>query len=173
MPKKNSNYSAEEFEQDLQELKNMIESTSEVKETSYHKGGASPDKKRHYVLTELNGKTVDFGTAETSIKSSPSSAARKILKSIAHEKGLFGNNKLKLGSVTFSIRETTQGSKKKIYGPYKGEYQKYTAEELKKAKAEGREYHMKPVIELSKSKKNKVNNKSNNKVNNLKGGSKK
>ena len=36
--------------------------------------------------------------------------------------------------VKFSIQEYTQGSSKKVYGPYVGHFHKYTAAELKKAK---------------------------------------
>jgi hypothetical protein len=157
-------YTAEHFKSDLEELQNMMGSNKI--------GGAnSNDEYRHFKLVQLNGKEVNFGTAEIKMGKSPNTAARKILKSIAHEKGLMGNNKLKLGSVTFIIQETTRGYKThgKQYGPYVGKYQKYTAEEMKKAKAKGREYHMKPVVTLKKNGKNtKNNNKKNNNM--MKGG---
>jgi hypothetical protein len=167
MPKQNK-YTSKDFEKDLKELENMINGAKVggaeddmMEAEPIMDGGASGKRMRHFVLSELNGRSVKFGTAEIGEKKSPSAAARKILKSIAHEKNLYGNDKLKLGKVTFSIRETTQWRKiKKIYGPYVGEYKKYTAEEMKKAKAFEREYHMKPVVTLKKS-------------NNMKGGSKK
>ena len=61
-------------------------------------------------------------------------------------------NKLKLGSVTYHIQETTRGSKThgKIYGPYVGKYQKYTAEEMKKAERSGQKFSMKPVVSKAK-----------------------
>jgi hypothetical protein len=157
-------YTAEHFKSDLEELQNMMESKN---------GGAMNDQKRHFKLVQLNGKEVNFGTAEIKMGKSPNTAARKILKSIAHEKGLMGNNKLKLGSVTFIIQETTRGYKThgKQYGPYVGKYQKYTAAEMKKAKASGREYHMKPVVTLKKHNKSNENKKNNKNVkNNMKGG---
>ena len=132
----------------------------------YQEGGKSSEAKRHFKLVKLNGKDAHFvATADIALKASPGSAAKKILKSIAHEKKLFGNDKLKLGSVTFVIYETTRGSKNKTYGPYVGKYQKYTPAELKLAKEKDAarlkknpksviiERHMKPVVVLNKSNK--------------------
>ena len=52
--------------------------------------------------------------------------------------------------VKFCIQEYTQGSSKKVYGPYVGHYHKYTAAELKKAMtADGKvKFTMKPVVKL-------------------------
>ena len=74
-----------------------------------------------------------------------------MLKSIAHEHNLKGNNKLKI-KVVFSIQETTQGSSKKVFGPYSGKYHKYTDAEMKKATASGIKFRMKPVVKLYKGK---------------------
>ena len=73
--------------------------------------------------------------------------------------------------VKFCIQEYTQGSSKKVYGPYVGHFHKYTAAELKKAAtAKGKvKFTMKPVVKLNKNSKpmnKKVNNTSNNKSNN-------
>ena len=38
-----------------------------------------------------------------------------------------------MSKVKFCIQEYTQGSSKKVYGPYVGHFHKYTAAELKKA----------------------------------------
>ena len=51
---------------------------------------------------------------------------------------------------TFIIKETTQGSNKKMFGPYSGKYVKYTPEEAKKATASGISFKMKPVVSLHK-----------------------
>ena len=48
--------------------------------------------------------------------------------------------------ITFSIRETTKDSKKKIFGPYHGHYIKYTPLEMKKASAAGITFTMKPIV---------------------------
>jgi hypothetical protein len=62
-------------------------------------------------------------------------------------------NKLNL-KAKFVIQETTRGSAHKMYGPYHGKYVKYTAEEMKKAKASKGKvtFTMKPVVKLHKHK---------------------
>lgn len=68
--------------------------------------------------------------------SSPSSAARKATSKLCSE-----NKKLK---VNFCLRETTQGSKKKVYGPYEGKIEKLKEPiELK-----GRIVRYKPIVRL-------------------------
>lgn len=135
--------------------------------------GGKTEGDRHFRVVEVGGKSVSLGGVSISDKASPGDAARKLLKSIAHDKGLEKMKKLNMGKVKFHIQEYTQGSKKKVYGPYEGYYRKYTAEELKKAKtAKGKvKFTMKPVVKLNKNAKkmNKVNNVNNvNKVNNIK-----
>ena len=134
----------------------------------FHGGKAEGD--RHFRVVKLNGKEVEIGGVSITTKASPGDAARKLLSSIAHEKGLKKNKKLELGKVKFSIQEYTQGSKKKEYGPYEGHFHKYTAEELKKAKtAKGKQvFTMRPMVKLNKNsksmnmvKKNKMNNSNN------------
>lgn len=70
----------------------------------------SSDSKRHF--------TVVMGNKEHGlyISSTPSSAAKKAVTKLC------GSNKSK--KVEFHIREITQGSKKKVYGPYVGYIQK-------------------------------------------------
>jgi len=48
--------------------------------------------------------------------------------------------------VEFSLREITQGSKKKTYGPYKGHMEKLS----KPIELKGRTINYKPVAKLSK-----------------------
>jgi len=128
--------------------------------------GGKSEGDRHFRVVKLNGKEVEIGGVSITTKASPGDAARKLLSSIAHEKGLKKNKKLELGKVKFSIQEYTQGSKKKEYGPYEGYFHKYTAEELKKAKtAKGKQvFTMRPMVKLNKSgknmnmEKNKMNN---------------
>jgi len=93
----------------------------------------------------------------------------KLLTSIAHEKGLEKMNKLKLGTVHFSIQEYTRGSKGKVYGPYKGYFHEYTAAEkkaavIKTSNGKYQSFKMKAVVKLMKKTNNKkTNNKTNNK----------
>ena len=107
---------------------------------------------RHFRVVQLDGKKVEFGGVSITSKASPGSAARKLLTSIAHEKGLKKNKKASMPKVKFCIQEYTQGSSKKVYGPYVGHFHKYTAAELKKAKtAKGKiKFTMKPVVKLAK-----------------------
>jgi hypothetical protein len=89
------------------------------------------DSKRHF--------TVVMGNKEHGlyISSTPSSAARKAVTKLC------AANKSK--KVEFSIREITQGSKKKTYGPYEGYIEKLKEPiELK-----GRVIRYKPVAKLS------------------------
>lgn len=107
---------------------------------------------RHFRVVELEGKKVEIGGVSISSKASPGNAARKLLTSIAHHKGLKKNKKPSMGKVKFCIQEYTQGSSKKVYGPYVGHFHKYTGAELKKAMtAEGKvKFTMKPVVKLAK-----------------------
>jgi len=91
----------------------------------------SSDSKRHF--------TVVIGDKENGlyISSSPSSAAKKAVTKLCT------SNKSK--KVEFHIREITQGSKKKTYGPYTGYIEKLKEPiELK-----GRVIRYKPVAKLS------------------------
>jgi hypothetical protein len=105
---------------------------------------------RHFKIIEVNGKAVKYDNS-ASIKEhqTPLNAAKKLLKSICLQKGLKGMKKLEC-NVTFIIKETTQGSNKKMFGPYSGKYVKYTPEEAKKATASGISFKMKPVVNLHK-----------------------
>jgi len=142
------------------------------------KGGFTKNDERHFKVIEVNGKPVDFGIANIRGDRTPLSAARKLLKSIAKHFKVYGNNRFNF-RVTFKIYETTQGSKHKQYGPYQGRYHRYSPEEMKKAKAAGQTFRMKPVVKLikgkstnetqkggKKDKENKKNKKNNNRKNN-------
>ena len=95
-----------------------------------HFGGK--DSKRHFTVV-MEGK--EHGLY---VSSTPSSAAKKAVTKLC------SSNKSK--KVEFSIREITQGSKKKTYGPYEGHIEKLKVPiELK-----GRVIKYKPVARLSK-----------------------
>ena len=78
-----------------------------------HIGGAETE--RHFRVVELANKKVAIGGVSITNKGSPSDAARKLLTSIAHEKGLKKMKKLDLGKIKFKIQEYTRGSKNKVY----------------------------------------------------------
>jgi len=65
---------------------------------------------RTFKIVQINNKAVNRGRYTTN--SSPSSVAKKVFSR------LYSEMKTKLK--TFMIKETTQGSSKKVYGPYKG-----------------------------------------------------
>ena len=91
---------------------------------------SSSDSKRHFTVV-MGGK--EHGLY---VSSTPSSAARKAVTKLC------AANKSK--KVEFSIREITQGSKKKTYGPYSGSIEKLKEPiELK-----GRVIKYKPVAKL-------------------------
>ena len=92
---------------------------------------SSSSTKRHFTVVMENKEHGLY------VSSSPSSAARKAVSKLC------ASNKSK--KVEFSIREITQGSKKKTYGPYSGYIEKLKEPiELK-----GRVIKYKPVAKLS------------------------
>ena len=99
-----------------------------VKKSSKTK--SSSTSKRHF--------TVVIGTKEHGlyVSSSPSSAARKAVSKLCGKK----NGK----KVEFSLREITQGSKKKTYGPYLGHVEKLA----KPIQLKGRLVERMPVARL-------------------------
>jgi len=95
-------------------------------------------KKRHFTVVYNN--LVGGGSSQQGlyISSNPSLSAKKIVSKLC------ANNKNK--KVEFSIRETTRGSNKKIYGPYIGYMKKLD----KPVKFEGYIIRYKPVSKLKK-----------------------
>ena len=92
------------------------------------------DSKRHFTVV-MGGK--EHGLY---VSSTPSSAAKKAVTKLCTA------NKSK--KVEFHIREITQGSKKKTYGPYEG----YIEKLKEPIKLKGREIKYKPVAKLSEKK---------------------
>ena len=89
------------------------------------------DSKRHFTVV-MGGK--EHGLY---VSSTPSSAAKKAVTKLC------AANKSK--KVEFEIREITQGSKKKTYGPYSG----YIEKIKEPIELEGRVIKYKPVAKLS------------------------
>jgi hypothetical protein len=157
-------YTQKQFEQDLNQLEKLISKggnknsynddsdEDSYDEESYQQGGAKDyaGSYRNFKIVELNGKAVKYdSSAAIKENQTPLNAAKKLLKSICLQMGLKGMKKLECHA-TYVIQETTRGSKKKMFGPYKGKYSKYTPEEAKKATASGISFKMKPVVKLHK-----------------------
>ena len=169
-------YNQKQFEKDLKELERIMNKNNHHKNNNHH-GGKDDSKERHFKVVELDGQVVDFG--RISIRKvtkggkpgpGPIAAAKKALRSICDHLGMSGDKKLKV-NVKFMIKEITQDSDKKIYGPYRGHYKKYSEKEIKEKKnATGRTYEMEPVVKLvhSKNHNKKHNNKNHNKKHNNK-----
>ena len=100
-----------------------------------HIGGKSAKKSSSSTKRNF---TVVIGNKEHGlyVSSSPSSAARKAVSKLCATD--------KKRKVQFSIREITQGSKKKTYGPYLGEIEKLA----KPIELKGRVIKYKPVAKL-------------------------
>jgi hypothetical protein len=154
---KKNMYTQKQFEKDLSQLEKLISkggSSSIQQEDSQDAqyGGAKEytGSYRNFKVVEVNGKAVKYDSG-ASIKDhqTPLNAAKKLLKSICLQMGLKGMKKLDC-NVTYVIQETTRGSKKKMFGPYKGKYAKYSPNEAKKATASGISFKMKPVVKLHK-----------------------
>jgi hypothetical protein len=126
------------------------------KEKKHHKkdrkGGRTKTAKdckgtfRHFKIVEVDGKPMTFGRIQ-GCDLLPSTAAVRAFKSACHklEKK---NEKCK---VTFFIKETTNGSKKKIFGPYEGTRVKLSKPKMiEKVGKDGKkvkyEVHYKPVV---------------------------
>lgn len=140
-------YTNKKFESDLLKLESFIQENGEV-------GGVK--KYRHFKLIEADKKELNVGYVKISENASPLSAAKKLFKSLCHHRKLSGDDKLKCHS-TFTIQETTQDSRKKIYGPYRGHWKKLTAKEREEAGRAGIQFTMRSVVKLvnSKTKKDK------------------
>lgn len=131
---------------------------------SSQKGGAKKEytgSYRHFTLNEVDGKSVDIGTADIKEHQTPLNAAKKLYNSYCRSKGIKSNERNKI-SISFTIRETTRGHSK-VYGPYKGKFVKYDKPLMVKLKTGKIIKHVgKADVKLNKSKKM-----------NMKGGSKK
>ncbi len=144
-------YTKKNFEADILKLENFINESKDMSE-----GGVK--KYRHFKLIEADKKELNVGYVKISENASPLSAAKKLFKSLCHHRKLNGENKLKCHS-TFTIQETTQDSRKKIYGPYKGHWKKLTAKEQEEAGRAGIQFTMRSVVHLVNSKPKKTTKK--------------
>ena len=84
---------------------------------------------RHFKIVEVDGKAMTFGRIQ-GCDLLPSNAAVRAYRSICDKMNM-KNDKCK---ARFYIKETTSGSKKKVYGPYKGERVKLSKPKVIKVK---------------------------------------
>ena len=153
-------------------------SEEESSHLNSHYGGGEEDDmdetKRYFKIVELNGQPVDFGRLGVRKITKamhgnpggkpgpgPLGAARKALTSITEHLGM--TDKPFKVNVEFMIKETTRGSKGKVFGPYKGYFREYTAAEKKAAfvktpsgKKQG--FTKEAIVKLIKKKNNKKKN---------------
>ena len=130
---KKSKYTEKQFKLDLQELNNLIENYNSKK------GGGAKGETRFFKLHSLkiNGKKHDLGDYRGRYKSDVSDSGKTDASPLQAATRAYGglsskSNKFKIkvkDSIEFEIIETTQGSSKKVYGPYVG-----TTETLPKSK---------------------------------------
>ena len=124
------------------------------KKSSQKKGGAKKEYTgplRHFTLNEVDGKSVDIGTADIKEHQNPLSAAKKLYSSYCRSKGIKSNERNKV-TISFTIRETTRGHSK-VYGPYKGKFIKYDKPLMVKYGSKVVKRVGKPDVRLNKSKK--------------------
>ena len=121
-------YTRDSFKQDLDKLHKMLNNKSQTaggKPKKAKKTTKKPAKKvvskvakksdsdkRYFKVVEVNGRKHEMGRYSGNM---PHQAAKKAVTRICTAKKMSKDN----CSFTFSIQETTQGSDKKIYGPYK------------------------------------------------------
>ena len=100
-------YTRAHFNKDLKELSSLIRGFKQT-------GGKSDSDTRWFTVVEVNRKACRFGRYKGD---SPLMGATKAVSRICDKKNITAPK----CKITFSIQETTRGSAKKIYGPYKGE----------------------------------------------------
>ena len=113
-------YTRDKFQTDLKNLHALLNKKNVNKKTS-QKGGVKSKKSakkstdsetRHFKVVEVNGRKHEMGRYSGKV---PQQAAKKAVTRICTAKKMSKDN----CSITFSIQEMSQGSDKKIYGPYK------------------------------------------------------
>lgn len=110
------------FASELKQLENLLTRLNKMEEKNNTRDGGARKKvvrraannkdMRHFVLVEVNGRHVqDRGVYSINRESgSPRSAASKAFTQLCEKRRMKGQCEIR-----FAIRETTQGSKKKVY----------------------------------------------------------
>lgn len=101
-------YTTNQFEKDLAELERLINGFNG---TSHH-GGASSEH-RHFKVVEVDGKPHVMGRYKAGKDGNPKEAAKKAFKQICIK--WYGRKNEKKCHRTFGIKETTRGSKHKVF----------------------------------------------------------
>ena len=134
-------YTRKDFKKDLRELAMLIEGFKVSKKSSRSIKGGKPkpkkssDDKRHFKVVEVQGKPRVFGR----YSGTPMQAATKAVPKICDKLRV----KKEKCHIKFSIQETTQGSKHKVYGPYKAHIKKNPKSQWVTVKLKGAK---KPVV---------------------------
>jgi hypothetical protein len=140
-------YTTEKFENDLKQLSGMIEGfysnnqeggkkpnqkskkkLKQKKKTHLKKGGAA---KRWYKVVNVNGNPYQYYRRYKGAE--PKDAALKAFHFICKKLGMG-----KSCSITFTLKETSRGSDKRNYGPYKGHYEKLPKPRVVTIKGKGK-----------------------------------
>lgn len=127
----NKSYTRKDFKKDLKELAMLIEGFKVSKKSSRSMKGGVEKRKRYFKVVEVQGKPRVFGRYASS--GTPMQAAKKAVRIICDKLRV---NKEKC-HIKFSIQETTQNSKHKVYGPYKAHIKKNPKSEWKTVKYKG------------------------------------
>lgn len=148
MASRAANYSEAQFKKDLKELSNLLTEYTNANKSAQDdmEGGAVFDL-RSFTVHEVDGKPYNGPHIRVELNSKyrssgevrqlkkpqkPLKAARRIFKSLCANEGK------KVGcKKTFTMIETTQGSKKKVYGPYYGEVKPAKSKPYKVTPADG------------------------------------
>ena len=109
MPK----YTEKMFQKDLTDLENLV--------NSYNASGGASKDRRSFRVVECDGKPVKAGTRmagryHITEKQNPADAASKAYTALCNKM----NKKNASCRCTFTLKETTRGTKHKEYGPYLG-----------------------------------------------------
>lgn len=116
-------YTVEHFEKDLAQLGGMIEGfysgdqTGGKKKTRRKRQRGGAKTKRWYKVVDVNGRPYPYYRRYSGAE--PKDAAHKAFHFICDKLDMN-----KSCSITFTLKETTRGSDKRTYGPYKGRYKK-------------------------------------------------
>ena len=164
-------YTEKQFKKDLTKLNNLINSFNQSGGSSCGAksveedftllyGGALPER-RSFTVVEMNGEKIRDGGAYyiSRVKTrgsnkgavrknppTPADAARKAVTQMCNNMKMKNKTKCK---VTITLRETTRGSTKKLYGPYVGTMHKVDMKK-KKTKVDGKKisFGFRPHVKL-------------------------
>lgn len=132
-----SRYTDASFKRDIRQLERLINgfSTRSPKTSSTMHGGEPKENVRSFKVVSVNGKPTAEGRYTLKPNQDPRAAAARAYTQLCKKNGMAHSEKCKY---TFSLRETTRGSKHKVY-TYKGHREKL--DKPRKHKFPGRKEH--------------------------------